>query len=621
MAETEAMTKDVGSPLSGTDRKKLYQVSRFLDLATRKRLGLTIPIRIQVEDPLTGTEHKELDQEEIHLRWEPSIGTGPTSARLAVVDYDGDTGTLRPPAVWDKHKLQFLTHDNRDLSEAAGSPECLQVNAWATVQQALEFYEDPRALGRPIPWSFDGNRLMIVPQAGYRENAFYNRSSKSLQLYYYGDLQKPSYTSLSHDILAHETGHALLDGIRPCFLENSSWETPAFHEFVGDMTAILLSLRENSVRGFVERKFGTDLEHADFIAGLAAEFGRNVNHRPFLRTALNPMTFAEAQQDREAHTASQVLTGAMFDILKAVAKQYLSSERQAERKAAASPANALWWAIERMWRLALQPLDLLPPADVRFLDYARAMLRVDELNDPEDPHAFRKLIRQVLHLRGLCPQEIEQCEAAPKSCALTVEEAPKLHVFHDLVEASRSRTAAYRLVNDNRDLFGIPDEQDFSIADVYECNKLDYSAKRLPRHLVIQYLWREDVKLDEARFGSLRGETVHMLCGGTLVFDDRSNLLWWTAKWGRGTANQDKMSDRAKCRAEQGEKRRQELLEHIAGIVASRRLTLAEEPVDGGLTGRTEAVVAHREGNALLLESALHLCGGGERDEEWTTSF
>jgi len=611
MPKNEAEKPEEGRPrLRKVDRKNLYQAARFLDLDTRERIGMTVPIQVQVEDPLTGAGQKELDLQEVHLRWEPSIGDGPTSARLAVVDYDGDTGTLHPPAVWDEKKLEFLTHDGKALSK--DSPERLQVNAWATVQQVLEYYEDPRVLGRPIPWAFDGNRLMIVPQAGFRKNAFYQRKSKSLQLYYCddqrGDPQKLSYTSLSHDILAHETGHAILDGIRPCFLETSSWETAAFHEALGDITAILLSLRENNVRRFVETTFGTDVERAEFVAGLAAEFGRNTQDRPFLRTALNSMTFADAQRDREAHKASQVITGAMFDILKAVAKQYLSPERQAERRRPATPANALWWAIERMGRLALQPLDLLPPADVRFLDYARAMLRVDELNDPDDPHEYRRILREVFHARGLCPHPIEQCAADPESCALNLEKAPRLDVFHDLGEASRSRTAAYRLVNDNRKQFGIPYGQDFVIADIYDSNKLDYTAQRLPRQVVIQYLWREDVKLDEPRFGGLQGQKVQLLCGGTLVFDDRGNLLWWTAKPGRGT--------------EEGDQRHKELRDHVAWIVAGRRLTLAEEPVDGGLTGRTEAVVAHREGDVLRLETALHLCGdAAEEEEEWTTSF
>jgi hypothetical protein len=125
--------------------------------------------------------------------------------------------------------------------------------------------------------------------------------------------------------------------------------------------------------------------------------------------------------------------------------------------------------------------------------------------------------------------------------------------------------------------------------------------------VVIEYLWREEVKLEEERFGNLQGETVHLLCGGTVVFDDRSNLLWWTAKRGRGS--------------EEGEARRAELLDYLAWTVAERRLTLTEDPEGGFLNPHPAAVVARRVGGALRLETAPHLCGAVEEEEEWTTSF
>jgi hypothetical protein len=81
-----------------------------------------------------------------------------------------------------------------------------QLNVWAVVQRVLEFYEDPQALGRPVPWGFDGNRLIVVPHAGYGENAFYDQHSKSLQFYYFGDLDNPGYTCLSHDIITTRPG-------------------------------------------------------------------------------------------------------------------------------------------------------------------------------------------------------------------------------------------------------------------------------------------------------------------------------------------------------------------------------------------------------------------------------
>jgi hypothetical protein len=74
----------------------------------------------------------------------------------------------------------------------------------------------------------DGNRLILVPHAGSGKNAFYDRHSKSLQFYYYSAPDGPRYTCLSHDIIAHEAGHACLDGIRPHYYTFSSVQTAAF---------------------------------------------------------------------------------------------------------------------------------------------------------------------------------------------------------------------------------------------------------------------------------------------------------------------------------------------------------------------------------------------------------
>jgi hypothetical protein len=626
VAKTKSQkTQEIRENLTKEGLRNLYQSARFLDLDTRCRLGLQIPCKIYVQDP--SIQARKVGLEEIWVRWEPSLGDGPTSSRLAVVDYDGDTGVLRPPAQWKADDFVFLTSDGKPVSEGieSRSPQSLQVNAWATVQWVLEYYEDPAILGRPIPWGFEGNRLMIVPQAGFLNNAFYERRSKSLKLYYFGDPQNPRYACLSHDILTHETGHALLDGIRPYFLENSSWETAAFHEFIGDLTAILSAFRNNDFRGFLRENFSTDLKRADLLAGVAEEFGNYVENRPFLRTALNLMKYGEAVEKRNAHLSSQMLTGAVFDLLVRIADQYLTPERQAERDGPATAGDALWWSAQRIGRVTLQPLDLLPPVDVRFIDYARALLRNDEISDPEDRYGYRDLILQVFHDRELCPHKLEECKLKPAGCALHLPEPPRLKVFHDPAVAARSRTAAYHLIHDNREVFEISPAQDFVISDVYDSRKFGPAVERLPRQIVIEYVWKEDVKLEEERFGRLKGETVQLLCGGTVVFDELGNLLWWTSKPGRGSKGRRRKNSQGELEEDlarrEGEKRRAELLDHVARIVADRRLTLTEGPEGGILTGHPAAVVAYRAGGALRLETAPHLCGVAEEEEEWTTSF
>ena len=332
------------------DLESLYQASRFLNKDTRRRVGLIMKIPVFIQDPLVAMQNPTLGVELIEVRLDTSLGDGPTSARIAVVDYNADTQKLLDPVKWLEKQGWFYTptgdplpnspHDlanEKDLRKyeveykdfiqsALKNPYFHQVNVWGIVQRVLEFYEDSQALGRPVPWGFDGNRLLVVPHAGYGENAYYDQSTKSLQFYYFGDESNPGYTCLSHDIIAHESGHAILDGIRPLYNENSSTETAAFHEFIGDLTAILLALFNSDIRHFVAQKTKANLQEDMILSSIAEEFGQDVYARPYLRSASNKLTMEDPdiKKSLSAHNISQVLTGAMFDILIGIARMHMN---------------------------------------------------------------------------------------------------------------------------------------------------------------------------------------------------------------------------------------------------------------------------------------------------------
>ena len=108
------------------------------------------------------------------------------------------------------------------------------------------------ALGRPVSWGFasPAHQLKIAPHAFADANAYYSRESESLSFgYFTGDSGANVFTCLSHDIVAHETAHALLDGLRAFFLRPSHADQAAFHEGFRRPRCAVLGVQVDRVGG------------------------------------------------------------------------------------------------------------------------------------------------------------------------------------------------------------------------------------------------------------------------------------------------------------------------------------------------------------------------------------
>jgi hypothetical protein len=634
----------------------LYQVYPFLDRDTRQRLGLMMKIPVFLQDPQVAAQNPSLAIDEIEVRLESGFSDGPTSSRIVIVDYNADTRQLIEPLIWVKENGWFKVPSAagqepawlaeppsrrirkpephlKYIQSVIQNPHFHQLNVWAVVQRVLEFYEEPWALGRPVPWGFDGNRLIVVPHAGYGENAFYDHTTKSLQFYYYGDLAKPSYTCLSHDIVSHETGHAILDGVRPLYNNLSSLQTPAFHEFIGDLTAIMLALFNNDIRRYVAKSTGADFSAATVLANLAEEFGQKLQDRPYLRSALNQETMSSIKGSLSPHDVSQVLTGAMFEILDLMGKKRMAlSAAQPGRDdegQVISAASLLWQTAHRFRRIALQPLDLCPPCDIQFIDYASAVIRNDMLSNPVDPDGIRDIMLSVFHRRGLCPCEYAQGQPLPQDCLfLSAQEMGKQgFVFHDLERVSRSRTAAYYFLSDNRRVLRIPPHQDVKVLDLYDTIKYGASGEKLPRQVVLEYGWQERVALNNDAsagldFRTWDGKTFNMDCGGTLVFDERGNLLSWFRKPGTEHLSPQQLKDLSrKARPTElekaaladykaGQQRKKDVLSYLSGLM--QRGLVGSSTGAGFSDGLKPVMASEAPGGTVSFHIAGHL-----RDSEF----
>jgi hypothetical protein len=612
--------------LTRSTLKELYAARRYLGLDAVKEVGLRLPIEVYFKDPAVAKESEGAGiDEDFTAPWEPGLRDGPTSARFAVVDYDATTNTLAPPATWSNKENCYCAPDGKTVLDAKTKdlPQYHQLSVWANIQNTLEFFESGFALGRRITWAFEGNRLIVVPHAGYGENAYYDRSSKSLQFYWFGEDDKRVFTCLSSDIVNHEFGHAVLDGLRPHYYESVNAQTTAFHEFFGDLTALIMAFRNNAFRRAVLTESNGDLDTDQLLAGLAKQFGEAVADAPYLRSANNKETMTTLAGRLEPHKLSEVMTGAMFDILKAIFAKHRENEVarwKAGRSKQPSDVRALADTVPRMQTLAFQPLDLLPPCSVTFRDYALAILRSQQVADPTDPSGYRELMIDCFIERGILDPDDKPDLLAPAA----LFRRPALDVFHPVEAIAASRGGAYRFLDDNRDKLLIPLNADLIVSEVIRASKRARDGRSLPDEIIVQYIWREEVLLEGTRFGRFAGERTTMLCGATMVLDENGNLIHWIRKpgstsVGTGTAAAEEQAA--------GEARRTELLDTIAARTAAG--TIGE--TIGGALGllekatppfgfqKVDGTIRFQMAPHFSLHGDVELDGTGDR--QWQISF
>ena len=595
--------KAPGVTLTPADRTALYAARRFIGTSVENKLKLRIPFDVYFQDPLVAADNPKLGfDEDFSVPWEPGFGDGPTSARFAVVDYDGHTERLAAPARWDKARDTFLAPDGTPLDRFnTGHPQFDQVNVWAIAQRALDFFESGFGLGRRVPWGFEGSRLILVPHAGPGENAYYDRHSKSLQFYYFDRGDERIQTCLSTDIINHEFGHAMLDGIRPLYIEAITPETAAFHEFIGDLTAILIALRNTRFRQQLIADTRGDLSRGSALSHVAEQFGHHVQGQPYLRSAINRLTMEDVSGDQRPHYMSQVLTGAMFDIIIRLSRHYVARRER-------TVPQAFWDTIQRMQQMAIQPLDLLPPVDVTFRDYALAVLRAEEIANPADPDDYRGMMLEVFIKRGI----LTTADEIALRTRHHVFERLDLDVFHDVDAIASSRADAYRFLDDNRHTLFIPPNADVVVADVCTARKLTRQARRQPTQVLLQYVWREDVRLAGPQFGRFDGQATSLLCGGTLALNQNGEMLAWTRKPGSQPCGK---SRDAREEQDRGAVRLEAFLEALAQRIRTGRIGTSIGGERGLLASSIPPLTSRTVDGALRFELSPHFGIADDEDD------
>jgi len=300
------------------------------------------------------------------------------------------------------------------------------VHAFAVVRLTLTMFQ--RVLSRadksaPLPWAWNSGSntdpLQVFPHGLPNVmNAYYSRSDRALK---FGDFVPTGgagrvFTCRSFDIVSHETGHAVLDGLKPKWIQNSAPpQTGGLHESFGDLTAIFLALSQLDQVEAVIAQTKADLHDKTFLADMAEQFGLALGRPNGLRNADNDLKLSEA--GNEVHAISQVFTGAIYDILADI----FAFERAPGLR---DDAACLHSVAAYLCSLVLRALIAAPDANAKYADVVNQMLRIAQ--EDGKPVDYANFIRNRFALREVVVSPVPLTEDQPQDLELPamVEDAP-----------------------------------------------------------------------------------------------------------------------------------------------------------------------------------------------------
>ncbi|MGO6847956.1 MULTISPECIES: gluzincin family metallopeptidase [Rhizobium] len=433
----------------------------------------------------------------IEVPWEGDLKPGPVSEYIEVVDVDPGSDAAYAPI--DLNAFELLATDGLTPSES--DPRFHQQMVYAVAMKTIEHFE--LALGRKALWSshrtIDGDkfvenyvpRLRIYPHALRQQNAYYSPLRKALMFGYFAGNAKSIknvagtvvFTCLSHDIIAHETTHALLDGVHPRFHEPVNEDVLAFHEAFADIVALFQHFSCPGVlRDQIARTRG-DLARESMLGQLAQQFALASGRGDALRSYLGSRkdgTWQAATPDAtllgatsEPHDRGAILVAAVFG---AFMKVYKSRTRDLFRIASEGTgvlregdihpdlvnrlAEEAQRCAERILQMCIRAIDYCPPVAITFGAYLRAIVTADYDMSQSDRENWRLAFIESFREWGISPRGIRsmaedsllwptekevveeqaKVEARAKATALTNEDVER--------SSQRSREAMTKLFGD-----------------------------------------------------------------------------------------------------------------------------------------------------------------------------
>ncbi len=408
-------------------------------------------LRVFAFDPATGNRHvnRKIREMTVSVPWEldpvprNQAFIGPDGEYLQLIDFDPASGVFYEPI--DLNDPEVLHSDG--LSPSEDNPHFHQQMVYAVAMNTIAVFE--QALGRVVLWAprkFDPQhphqdryvgKLRVYPHALREANAFYDPNKKALLFGYFtaGRTSRSApptsivFTCLSHDIIVHETCHAILDGMHPRYVENSNADMLALHEAFADIVAIFQHFSHPQVLEDQIARTRGDLEQQSLLGALAQEFGQATGHGGALRDALGEYVDGQWRMlepdnrilDRLSgpHARGAILVAAVFRAFLSIYRARVTDlfriasggsgilrDGEIDPDLVKRLASEAATSAQHILRMCIRAMDYVPPVDVDFGNYLRAVITADHDLYPEDDYHYRRAFIEAFTAWGIVPDGV-----------------------------------------------------------------------------------------------------------------------------------------------------------------------------------------------------------------------
>lgn len=413
--------------------------------------------------------------------------------------------------------------DGNFLTDDLNDPRLDASNCFYIANQTLEMAE--RYAGGTIEWGFQeslGHPMLVKPHAGKEVmNAFYNSESGSVNFFSYFDEKsgERKRTGMNRDIVSHEIGHAILDALRPNFINGLSVGAGGFHESFADISAMLSALNDDHVIEALRLQTKGDLSKPNMVSSIGEEMGAAVFDKGPLREAVNKHKYADqaflpyfdeadpgSGLGTECHSYSNLFNGAWYEL-------FVQFYNQASANPDSDFKSALIEARDKAGTLLLRAVEMGPVGDTSAREAAMSFLRADIV---DNEGANLDTLKKVFLDRKILRQE--DVDAVTRA----QENLPDVK-FCDRLSSDEK---AVEWLDEHRETLGLPSDIEFEFDRVRTTD----AGERF-----VAFKTSRDKLLEGPSFGDYEGSQIRSMGGVLLGFDADGALI---------THQYDEISDR-----------------------------------------------------------------------------